>query len=337
MKGRVAVNLILNKCVKYRRLRVKPQTQQMADLSSDRLDANKPPFSNVGVDYFGPIVIKRGRSEQKAYGCIFTCLTTRAIHLELTLSLSTDAFINALQRFMCRRGSPNIIRSDNGTNFVGAQRELKAALTEWNKKTIHQHLLQQNVQWVFNPPAASHMGGVWERQIRTVRMTLLGVSNQQTLDFDKLSTLFCQVENIVNGRPLTKRSDNPDDPLPLTPNDLLRLGSGPVLPPGYFVEQDIYRRRWRQVQYLADLFWYRWIREYLPQLQQRQKWLCPKRNFRCGDLVLIVSENSPRSQWPLGLVITAHPGRDGLVRSVELKTTRGTLVRPVSKLHFRRG
>ncbi len=332
IKGRTVINRALKSCLQCRKLRAKPQSQQMADLPGSRVTPGEPPFTRVGIDYFGPFLVKKARSELKRYGCLFTCLTTRAIHLEVAHTLDTDSFINALQRFIARRGPPTEIRSDNGTNFVGGLRELRKAISEWNQPKISDYLLQNNVKWIFNPPAASHMGGVWERQIRTVRSILNTVLLQQALDDEGLTTLFCCVESIVNGRPITKLSDDPSDPLPLTPNHLLLLRSGPTLPPGAFVKQDLYRRRWRQVQYLADVFWCRWLKEYLPALQQRQKWLQPKRNLQVGDLVIILHENTPRNHWPLGLITQVYPGADGLVRTVEVKTQAGVFNRPADKI-----
>ena len=332
VKGRAAVRRVLAKCVPCRKRKAPTSTQYMANLPKDRVTPNQPPFTYVGVDYFGPLVVKRARSEVKRNGCLFTCLTSRAVHLEVAHSLDTDSFINALQRFTARHGKPKEMRSDNGTNFIGAKRELQRAVNDWNQQRIADHLLQQDTQWIFNPPAASHMGGIWERQIRTVRSILVSLAGQQLLDDEGLSTLLCIVEGIINGRPLTKLSDDPRDLLPLTPNDLLLLRSGPTLPPGHFTKQDAYRRRWRQVQYLADVFWTRWVKEYLPSLQQRQKWLHPTRNFQPGDLVLIFHENTPRCQWPLGLVTEAYAGADGLVRVVQVKTHSRTYTRPIHKL-----
>ena len=194
------------------------------------------------------------------------------------------------------------------------------------------YLRQHEVKWTFNPPAASHMGGVWERQIRTIRSVLSNLLRQQTLDDEGLATLMCIVEGIVNGRPITKLSDDPRDPLPLTPNHLLLLRSGPSLPPGHFVRQDLYKRRWRQIQYLSDIFWRRWLAEYLPSLQQRQKWWFPRRNPQVGDLVLVRYENTPRCRWPLGLITATYPGKDGLVRSVQVKTQSGVYDRPSDKI-----
>jgi len=332
VKGRATVRRVLSKCITCKKLRAQPVSQFMGDLPKDRVTPNEAPFTRVGVDYFGPFLVKRARSELKRYGCIFTCLSTRAIHLEVSHSLETNSFINALQRFIARRGEPVEIRSDNGTNFTGAQLELRRALEQWNQAQIDDFLRKKEIQWIFNPPGASHMGGAWERQIRTVRSVLRGLLSLQVLDDEALATLMCIVEGIVNGRPITRISDDPKDPTPLTPNHLLLLRSGPTIPPGIFVKQDLYRKRWRQVQYMADVFWKRWLTEYLPTLQQRQKWLRPKRNLKVGDLVLVKHDNTVRLRWPLGLIVNTYQGSDGLVRSVQVKTQSGVYDRPVDKI-----
>jgi len=305
----------------------------MADLPSERVAPSEPPFTFVGVDFFGPFFVKVGRSQVKRYGCIFTCMAVRAVHIEVAHSMETDSFINALQRFICRRGQPKEIRSDNGTNFVGGERELREAVAEWNKSKMYEFMRQKEINWKFNPPAASHMGGVWERQIRTIRKILSTLMNSQPLNDETLQTLMCIVENIINSRPLTVVSDDPKDLEPLTPNHLLHLRGRSAVPPGVFVKQDVYcRRRWRQVQYLADVFWRRWIKEYLPTLQQRSKWLQKERNTQVGDVVLVVDDSLPRNNWLLGRVVKTLPGADGLVRTVEVKTKTSILMRPVHKI-----
>ena len=241
----------------------------MADLPIDKVEPFKPPFNSIGVDYVGPFEVKRGRSLVKRYGCLFTCLTVRAIHIEVVHSLDVSSFLNALERFICRRGKPEIIRSDNATNFVAGQKELKAAIADWNSRKIEEFLRQKCILWKFNPPAASHMGGVWERSVRNV---LRFVLKEQTLDDESLATVMCEIEAIINGRPITLVSDDAKDLNPLTPNHLLLLRSGAYLPPRVFYKDDSYsRKRWRQAQYLSDLFWKRWTKEYLPSLQKRTK------------------------------------------------------------------
>ena len=182
--------------------------------------------------------------------------------LEVTHSLDTDSFLNALRRFMARRGKPEQIRSDNGGNFVKGNKEISSAISEWNHQKIDAYLLQNEVQWIFNPPTGSHHGGVWERCIRTVRKVLNAILNQQILDDEGLTTLLCEVESIINSRPITQVSEDPKDLEALTPNHLLLLRSEIPLTPGVFQKEDLYsRRRWRQVQYLADHFWKRWSKE----------------------------------------------------------------------------
>ena len=269
----------------------------------------------------------------KRYGAIFTCLALRAVHLEISHSLDTDSFILALRRFIARRGQVKEIRSDNGSNFVGGERELRTMIENWNQVKIHQCLLQRGIKWIFNPPSASHHGGVWERLIRSTRKVLNGLVKEQTLDDESLQTLMCEAESIINGRPLTKVSDDPRDLEPLTPNHLLLLRQDSPLPPGLFVESDSYsRRRWAQVQYLADIFWKRWRRGYLPLLQQRQKWFNPKRNFAVGDTVIVVDDSSPRNVWPIGRITEVFPDNRGMVRRVKVQTKTSTLERPITKL-----
>ena len=225
----------------------------MADLPADRVTPERPPFTFVGVDCFGPFTIKREKSLVKRYGVLFTCMTIRAIHLEIAYSLDTDSFLHATRRFIARRGPPEVVRSDNGGNFLIGEKELRDAVAAWNQQKIHQFLVQLNVKWNFNPPTGSHFGGVWERCIRTVRKVMTSFLNQQTLDDEGLVTLICEVESIINSRP--KVSDNLEDVEALTPNHLLLLRSGCSLPPGILNKSDLYScRGWKQVQYLSDVF-----------------------------------------------------------------------------------
>ena len=307
----------------------------MAPLPTPRLTPDKAPFTFTGVDYFGPLYVKQGRSTAKRYGCLFTCMTTRAVHIEIAYSLDTDSFLEALQRFVSRRGKPEKILSDNGTNFRGGEKELRQEIEKWNKTKINNVLLQQEIQWSFNPPGASHMGGIWERMIRTTRKILKILANEQLVNDETLLTLMAEAEKIINDRPLTPPSSDPMDLEPLTPSKLLLLKPNLCLPPGVFDKRDQYVRRWyKQAQYLADIFWNRWLREYLPTLQARQKWTTHKRNLKAGDLVLIVDEKVPRGMWPLGQVIKTIADKDGDVRSAEVKTAEGYKYRPVTKLCF---
>ena len=330
--GSSLVKRVLANCLQCKKRRARPCSQQEADLPPDRVTPGEPAFSSVGVDYFGPIPVKRGRGQEKKYGCLFTCLATRAIHIEVADTLGADSFINCLQRFMARRGEPKLILSDNGTNFVGAERELRREMTAWNTGRIQDELNERGIRWLFNPPAASHMGGVWERQIRTVRKVLAGLTREQILSHEMLTTLLVVAKGIINNRPITPVSSDPRDLEPLTPNHLLIHRPVTALP-GLFNEEDMKRnKRWRQVEYLADVFWRRWTKEYLPLLRQRTKWQEPQRNVREGDFVLVLEHQLARNQWPVGRVLDVRKGKDGLVRSARVRVRGNEIERPITKL-----
>ena len=201
-----------------------------------------------------------------------------------------------------------------------------------NHEEIAGQLATKGVDWIFNPPFASHFGGVWERQIRSIRRILRGLLKQQALSIENLETLFCEVEAIINSRPLTRVSNDPKDLNVLTPSHLLTLKS-PVQSCMLSDKTDVYaRRRWRQVQYLADMFWKRWVNKYLPELQERQKWFKASKNLRVGDIVLVIDDKLQRSSWPMGEIIQVLPDESGLVRKAMVRTVHGEYLRPVSKM-----
>ena len=215
----------------------------------------------------------------------------------------------------------------------GGNCELTEAIKQWNHNKLNAFFFQEEIRWHFNPTHASHMGGAGERPIRTVRKVLSGLLKQQVLDDEGLQMLLCEVKSIINGRPLTKVSNDPIDVAALTPNHLLLLKSSYCRLPGVFTKSDCYgKRRWKQVQYLADIFWKRWTKEYLPTLQTRQKWHHRRRNLSKNEIVLAVDETISRGCWPIARVIETKPGKDGLVKSVKVKTAKTELVRPTNEL-----
>ena len=226
----------------------------MADLPKERLTSGDPPFTHVGVSYFGPLYVGQGCTHAKRYGCLFTCLAIRAAHIEIVHSLNTDGFLNALQRFVNLRGNPTTIYSANVTNFHAGGREVCESLEQLNQRPIHKFLCRRNIIWKFNPPGASHMGGVWERVIRSIRKILRALLGDQLVSDEMLLTLMAEVQGILNGRPLTPVSSDLRDLEPLTPNHLLLLKANPNLSPCISSKDDLYSRcRWRQVRYLSDI------------------------------------------------------------------------------------
>ncbi|XP_043229908.1 uncharacterized protein LOC122385596 [Amphibalanus amphitrite] len=336
--GRSAVSSYVLRCVLCRRLRGSTCGQKMADLPSERLEPSAP-FTFCGVDCFGPFFVKERRSEVKRWGLIFTCLSSRAVHLETLNSMSTDSFLNAYRRFVCRRGPVQRLYCDNGSNFVGGQSALKAALKEM-KSEVTEALLKDQCDWIefsFNPPHASHMGGIWERMIRCARsaLTSLLVTNGQQLDDELLRTMMCEVEDIVNSRPISVVDMSDTNKLePLSPSLLLTQKSRIVLPfPGRFSSPDLYaRQRWRRIQHLANDFWARWRREIVYAAQERRKWTRAVQNIEVDDIVLVVDDERPRSEWPLARVVATHPSGDRLVRKVRVLLGGSEYERPVHRL-----
>ena len=331
------VGSVVHRCVRCRWLRGKALGQKMADLPWNRT-TTEPPFTYCGADVFGPMYVKEGRKEVKRYGVVFTCFSLRAVHIELLATMETDSFIQSLRRLIGRRGAVREIRSDNGSNFVGADNELKKAMEEINHKKVGEFLTSHGcdyVVWERNTPLASHMGGVWERQIRTIKSVLCSLlkTNPKKLDEESLRTFLTEAECIVNSRPLSLENLHNPDTTPLTPNQLLTMKTFVASPPpGEFQQEGAYaRKRWRVVQHLANSFWSRWKREYLQLLQTRQKWTGERRNLRVNDVVMMKEEGTGRGQWPLGRVTEVHPSKDGLVRSVTLQVRGTTLKRPVHK------
>ena len=266
LQARSLVRQILRKCISCRKRNETPMQQLMADLAKERLIPYKPPFTYTGVDFFGPFHVKHGRGSDKVYGCIFTCFTSRAVHIEDVSSLETDAFIQALRRFISNRGCPKEIWSDNRTNFVGADKEIQQSIREWDQDELNKRLIKDEIsyhlcpssEWKFQPPAASHMNGAWERLIRSVCKSVRAILGNQNalISLETLRTVFAEVVTILHSGPLTPSSDDPSDCEPLTPSHLLLQQRNLALPPGSFVREDLYRRKqWRQAQFLADCFW----------------------------------------------------------------------------------
>ena len=269
----------------------------------------------------GPAAVKRA---------VGKCLTCK--RWNYAYDLSTDSFIQAFMRFVSRRGPPTQVFSDNGTNFKGAEIEIMQALKNWNQHRIITVLRNRSIEWHFNPPAASHAGGVWERMIRSIRKILRSILGNQLVNDETLLTVITEVEKILNDRPLTRVTNDPNDLDPLTPSQLLLLRPNSSLPSTDLGNLVPYKKRWKQSQYLANVFWKRWLKEYLPILQERQKWFRPKRSVQVGDLVLIVQENVSRGQWPKGLIEEVFPDKHGHVRQVIVRTATARMRRDVRKI-----
>ena len=329
--GKSAVSSRTRACITCKKNKGKPITPQMATLPASRVN-QAPPFTDCGVDCFGPFLVKDGRKESKRYGLIVSCLASRAVHIEMLEDMTTDSYINAVRTLVAIRGPIRSIISDQGTNFIGGAKELESKLESCMQITIK-----------FNQPHSSNMGGVWERQIRTIRSIFSSLATKYggRLSTQLLRTIFYEVMAIINCRPLTSVSS---DSLPLTPNMILTMKSDVILPPpGQFSDADIYtRKRWRAVQQVANEFWQRWRKEYLHELQTRQKWVNKSPPVSVGDVVIVCDDDVVRNEWKMARVVECVRSHDDQVRSLKLliadrnypqnKGKRQYLVRPVSKV-----
>ena len=227
--------------------------------------------------------------------------------------------------------------SDNGTNFAGANNQLRELFTLLkdpdHRCAVSKECATDGIKWHFNPPGAPHFGGLWEAAVRSEKFHLLRVLGGNPVSAEDFSTLLAQVEACLNSRPLTAMSDDPTDLAPLTPAHFLIFDSLQSVPdPDYGSIQLNRLSRWQLVQRQLQDFWKRWRREYLSQLQSRTKnWEAPAK-MEIGRLVVVIDENQPPMRWKLGRIDKLYPGNDGVARVALVKTANGFLTRPVVKL-----
>lgn len=298
-----------------------PAPPLMGNIPRQRVAVSQRPFTYCGVDYFGPMNVVVGRRTEKRWGVIFTCLTVRAVHLEIAHALTTASCIMAVRRFIASRGSPIEIISDRGTNFIGASRELSAA---FNSPTL---------KWNFNPPGAPHFGGCWERLVQSVKRSLARMNLPRVPNDEALLTTFKEIELILNSRPLTYLPIDDEDAFPITPNHIL-LGSSNGDKPQTRLDgsASAVQMSWRATQQNADQFWALWVKDYLPTLTRRTKWFEPTQPIKVGDFAVLVDNNLPRNCWPKGRILAVTMAKDGQVRRATIKTANGVYERPATKI-----
>ncbi|CAB3240783.1 unnamed protein product [Arctia plantaginis] len=313
----------------------------MADHRSCRVVETAKPFVHTGTDYAGPFKVTMGRGRgirsTKAYVCLFVCMTTRAVHIELAGDLSTVSFMGALKRFLSRRGPVGRIYSDNGSNYIGAKRMLSGLheflYSKYHNTEFGNMLASNRIEWSLNVPAASHFGGNWEANVKCLKTHLYRVIGDKTLSFEEMSTVLAQIESVLNTRPLCRTlSNDPSEPLALTPAHFLNLTPLRYLPASEIDPNLHTLSRHDQLDKLVQSFWKRWRTDYLHTLQSRCKWNTPVDPITVGTVVILLTENSPPLHWPLGVVEEVFPGSNGVTRIVRVKTTTGSYLRPVVRL-----
>lgn len=333
------VRKFVRKCVTCVRHAAHINQQLMGQLPEARATACRP-FSRSGVDYAGPISVRstkgRGYRSTKGYICIFICMSTRAVHLEIVSDMTSDAFLAAFKRFTARRGHCSNLWSDNGTTFVGANKELQNLLSQ-EKSGINGEIAEwlgnNGTTWHYIPPHSPNFGGLWESGVKSTKHHLKRIIGNHTLTFEEMATVLAQIEACLNSRPLSQISSNSEDPLPLTPGHFL-VGEPLVLPPDCNFESSNVSslKRWHLTQRLVQDFWRRWSQEYLTQFYHRYKWSQKTPEPKVGDVVLVKENDLPPARWLYGVITHKHTGLDNITRVVSLRCKGSIIKRPVSKL-----
>ncbi|XP_047992482.1 uncharacterized protein LOC125231164 [Leguminivora glycinivorella] len=330
--GRNLARSVVQKCVVCIRFRGKSVQPIMGNVPHERVSSPYP-FYTCGVDMAGPFMIasKKGRGSRtsKCYLCIFVCLASKAVHLELVSDLSTEAFILALRRFVSRRGKPSAIFCDNGSNFKGANNEL-SKLVKSSRQSVTNFANEEGIRFMFSPAYSPNFGGIWEAGVKSAKHHLKRIAGRASLTFEELGSLFSQIEAILNSRPLTPLSSDPTDPSPLTPGHFL-IGRPLTSVPSRAITTK-YPNRYERIEQLRQHFWDRWRREYVAELQQRTKWKTKQQELRVGDLVILKEDQLPPLQWRLARISRLYPGVDGVNRVADVITKRGTIRRAINKM-----
>jgi hypothetical protein len=340
-QARRQIRKIIRTCTKAKCTKPTPLTQQMAPLPSSRTDGNGIPFQHVSVDLFGPMYTKHmcdlencpHEQKTKVYCALFTCFQTRAIHLELINNQGTEEFLTALRKFVGRRGRPDMIFSDNATNFKSGAKEIRLLYKSINWKAITANGIEQKIEWLFNTEKAPFRNGIAERMVRSVKTPLRIILGSACLTFRQLEVLLIEVESIVNNRPLALVTDDPDDLTPITPFELINGRKLDQMPdPNQQRNVTTFPHLWRKRQAVLNSFWKRWKKDYLLSQNLRKKWNTPSNQDLLGRCVLINDDSMSRNTWKMGRIIETYPSKDGLIRTVLVKTSTSKLRRPIQKL-----
>ncbi|XP_058840856.1 uncharacterized protein LOC131696328 [Topomyia yanbarensis] len=332
------IHRVLKKCVRCFRTNPKDVLQYMGDLPSCRVTAAQP-FVRTGMDYAGPFFIKVGRMKTKikVYVCLFVCMVTKSIHLELVSSLTTDGFLAALHRFAGRCGNPSELFSDNGSNFRGADRKLlelfELLRSQILNEKVNEFCQPRGIKWSFNLPKAPHHRGIWEANVKCMKTHLYKTLNESYLTYEEMNTLLIQIEGILNSRPLVQLTDDPFDYEALSPGHFL-VGREltAVAEPLYGDLKENSLSRYQLVQKRMQHFWRRWSNEYITGLQKRSKWYKDFTKLQNGLLVIMKEDdNMPPKTWRLGRIVETYPAKDGVIRVVTIRTNSNTYKRPTTQ------
>ncbi|XP_075158129.1 uncharacterized protein LOC142231406 [Haematobia irritans] len=294
----------------------------------------------ASVDFAGPFELKSSTLKRapiiKSYVSIFVCFTTKAIHLEPCSELSSLAFEAAFTRFVGRRGLPHRVVSDNGRNFIGASRKLLKEFSGFVKSTasdISQKYSTHGFEWQFIPPHAPHMGGLWESAVKSFKHHFKRIAGAHKFTFEQFATILARIEGILNSRPISAVSEDPSDLTALTPGHFLK--GSPIMSFPETPSQNLsLLNRWTKLKALHHQFAIRWKEDYLKSLHKRYKWKNSGPNLKIGDLVVVMDDLLPPSDWRLGRIVNTHHGSDNNIRVADIKVASGIITRPIVKLCY---
>ena len=315
---------MVKKCVrcqiKYERLIM----QRMSTLPEERLKPS-PPFFYICVDYFGPLVIKgevQKRIRGKSYGVIFTCLTSRAVYIELAPNYTTDGFLQVLRKFASMRGWPRKLFSDQGSQLKRASKELQDIVSnlDWDQIKLYGH--SHGTEWSFSPADAPWYNGAAESLIKTVKRSLATAIGEQIMSFSELQMCLYEAAQLVNQRPIGMKFIGQSQTY-LSPNDLLLGRATADVPQGPFKERASNAYRFDFLQQIVNAFWKRWIREVFPSMVVEPKWHVEQRNLIEGDVVLMQDANAVRGEWRKAVVVKPIISKDDKVRRVMIEYGSG--------------
>lgn len=259
------VKSVCRKCTTCKRYHAKTENQLMGQLPEHRVNTGAP-FDIVGTDFAGPIQTKYVHTRKpviiKSYICIFVCMATKAVHLEPVSDLTTDAFLACLHRFVSRRGRPTTIYSDNGSNFVGASRELNDMFQLMCEQELQSEIVNyctsKKITWKFSPERAPHFGGLWGAAVKSMKYHLRRLTKDVRLHFKELQTVLCQIEAALNSRPLMPLYSHSSEAIDvLTAGHFLIGRPLEAIPENKQPPSKSLPKRWALCQYLAQQFWER--------------------------------------------------------------------------------
>ena len=295
------------------------------------------PFAETGIDFAGPFSVKvgRGKVRKQMYVLVLTCMNTRCVHFEVCEDQKTSSVLSAISRFANLRGLPSVIKSDNQTSFVSANKELSDFINTLEHEKIQEGLqndFDQPIEWIFIPPRAPHFGGSWEIMVKAMKRAVETLTEAQDVSEDQFRTVISKAAALLNSRPLTKTFLEEKEVI-VTPSSFL-IGNHKTdfVTPDQELRYTKLGAKFREVVKIEKEIWRHFIREILPEISPRTKWYKTFPPLKIGDLVLVIEEGTPRGHWKMALVEEVKTSTDGIVRSAKVRMNDRTFDRPIINL-----